>query len=263
MKNLDVVELVTVGVAAGGGTGQQRDGDPLRRSLVGRRVDALAAIDLVAAVAAGQHVVAFHAPQQVGLIVPGELVVIPRAGQVLDIDQRIALGVTARIPAAEQHKGCERDVHALLRAVIGGHISAVAAIERVGADAAVEIIVVVAAVELVVAVLAPQEVVVVAAVELVLAPAALEPVVAVAAEELVSAVVAEEVVAAAKAVNRVVPITAIDLVVARGDAVGCIENVRARRSSDVGHGPTLSSSRLSARAFARAAVLPVGARFRR
>ena len=206
------------------------------------------------------HVVAFHAPQQVGLIVPDELVVIPRAGQVLDIDQRVALGVAARIPAADQHEGCERDVHALLRAVVGGDISAVAAIERVGADAAVEVVVVVAAVELVVAVLAPQEVVVVAAVELVLAPAALEPVVAVAAEEFVSAVVAEEVVAAAKAVNRVVPVAAIDLVVARGDAVGCIENIRVRRSSDVGHGPTLSWSRLSARVFARAAVLPVGAR---
>jgi hypothetical protein len=118
-------------------------------------------------------------------------------------------------------------------------------------------------VELVVAVLAPQKVVVAAAVELVLAPAALEPVLAVAAEERVSAVLAEEVVVAAKSVNRVVTVAAIDVVAARGDAVIGVENVRARRSIDEGHGPALSCSRLFARAFARAAVLPVGARFRR
>ena len=64
-------------------------------------------------------------------------------------------------------------------------------------------------------------------------------------------------------VNRVGPVAAIDVVAARGDAVGGIENVRARRSIDVGHSAALSWSRLSARAFARAAVLPVGARFRR
>jgi hypothetical protein len=42
-------------------------------------------------------------------------------------------------------KGIERDVHALLRAVIGRGIDAVAAVEPVGADAAVEVVVVAAA----------------------------------------------------------------------------------------------------------------------
>jgi hypothetical protein len=65
--------------------------------------------------------------------------------------------------------------------------------------------------------------------------AALEPVVAGAAEKPVSAIVAEEVVVAAKAANRVVPVTSIDEIVAGGDAVGGIENVRVRRSIDGGH----------------------------
>ena len=49
-----------------------------------------AAFELVVTAVADQHVVAFHAVHQVGLIVPVELVAIPRAGQVLDIDEDIS-----------------------------------------------------------------------------------------------------------------------------------------------------------------------------
>ena len=205
-------------------------------------VVASAAVELVVA-AVDQHVVAFHAVHQVGLIVPVELVAMPRADQVLDIGEDIALGVAARIPA-DQQEGIERDTHALVRVVVGRPIDAVAAIEPVGAGAAIEEIVVVFAVELVVAGAAEQDVVVVTAEQVVVVLAALEPIVADAAVELVSAVLAEEVVVAAKAVNRVVPIPSINVVVAEGDAVGGIEKVRVRRSRDVGHGPSLSLPRL-------------------
>src|SRR5262245_48326513 len=84
-----------------------------------------------------EHVVAFHAVHQVGLIVPVALVAIPRAHQVLDIDEDIALGVAARVPA-DQQEGVERDTHALVRVVVGRPIDAVAAIEPVGAGAAIE-----------------------------------------------------------------------------------------------------------------------------
>ena len=104
-ENLDVVEVVALGVAALADTGRQRDEDPRRRSLVGHRIDALAAVHLVGAGAADQIVVAFHAPQQVVFSIPVELVVIPRALQVLDIDEDVALGVAARIPTADQQEG--------------------------------------------------------------------------------------------------------------------------------------------------------------
>src|SRR5262245_20777533 len=191
----------------------ERDGDPLRRPLVGYGVDALETVDLVAAAAAVDDVVAFHAPQQVGLVVAVELVVIFRAGQVFDIDESIALGVAAPIPA-DQQEGVERDVHTLRRAVIGRDIFAGAAIERVGAGAAVEVIVVLAAMELVDTLHAKEDVVFVAAVELVPALAAIDDVLAVAAEDPVP-------------------------------AAGASEKVRVRGSNDKGHRAFLCWSRLS------------------
>ena len=102
---LDAVELVAGGIAAPRGVVLQPDADTLRRPLVGHRVDADAAVDLVAAAAAVDEVVAFVAPQQVGLIVAVELVVIFRAGQVLDTEERIALGVAAQFPLPTRWKG--------------------------------------------------------------------------------------------------------------------------------------------------------------
>ena len=234
----------------------------------------------VGAGAAVEIVVAVQAPEHVGQAVAAQVIGVGRAGEVLDADELIALGVAA---LADREQALEHDDDAGRRLLIGRRVVAGTAVEKVGAGAAGERVVAVAAVKLVSAAEALEDVVVVQATQHVVAVVADEAIVMVRAGhvldadehvalrgavkslsrcqvddhsderiavgrrvsagapvDIVGTTSSFDLVVAAEPENRVVALEAEDHVGAAGDAVACIDRLGTIRSINVRHGPALS-----------------------
>src|SRR5262245_40750246 len=179
---LDAVERVAAGVAERAGIVRERDHDELERVGVVRGVGPGAALERVGAVAAIERIVAGAAVEHVVEDVACQRVAVARAGQVLDADERVAVGVAAR-----GHVVDERNGDAGARGVVGRRIGAETAVEEVGAAAALERVAVVLAEQAVVAAETDEEVVAVEAAQLVGAAVAAELVVMSGAGEVLDA----------------------------------------------------------------------------
>src|SRR4029079_12498571 len=124
-----------VAVAAVGMILDAVDGHPVVAGPADQRVGAPAALEDVVAVTAVEKIVA---------LVAEERVVVLRAVEVLDADQRVALGGAA-LALAE----LETDLHAGAGVLVARAVMAVAAVDRVGAAAALDDVVAAAGVDVV------------------------------------------------------------------------------------------------------------------
>src|SRR5262249_27419084 len=100
---------------------------------VQRRVDAVAAIEVVGAAVAAQAVVAVLPQEHVGGIIAFEAIVEGGAGQIFHIAQQVSLGI-----AAEAVPRAQADAHAAGGIRVGSRVDAVPAVENVGAAAALQ-----------------------------------------------------------------------------------------------------------------------------
>ena len=169
---LDVGQHIALGIAAGVGRAIEMHVHPVERSGIADRVETGAAIDDIAAgaaddqivaiaavqhiraTAADQRVIARTAVQRVVAVAAGQAVVEIRADDVLDVDQRIALGI-----AAGTGRSVEPDHHCRGRMRIVRGVDAGAAVERVGPGAAHQRVVAAAAVKLVAAAAGDQDII--------------------------------------------------------------------------------------------------------
>ena len=160
---LDVGVLVTRSVAGVVLGVQQRSTHARLSAGIAGGVVAFAADQLVRAAAAVQRVVALATNKHVGPAVATKRVSKVAAHQVLDVDQHVALGLTARV----QTLLCAGRVHghACGRCGVAGGVGAGAAVERVCTHAADQGVVAPAAVDGVVATEAAHDVVAVSGVD--------------------------------------------------------------------------------------------------
>ena len=153
-QRLDAVQHVALGGAAVTGAVGQIDRDPGGRIAVVGGVEAGAADQRVGAAAPLEHVVAGAAVEQIGVGVAEQVIREGRAAEVLDLGQRVALGIAAAAGAGRQ---IDRDTGR--RSAVGRGVVAAAADQHVGAAAAFQRVVAGTAVERVVAGIAEDDVV--------------------------------------------------------------------------------------------------------
>lgn len=229
-------------MAADEGLVDEVDDDARGRGAVGDDVHARAALEPVVAQPAAQHVVAAAAQQQivagaaeqvVGGVVSGQDVVVVRAAQVLDVEQRVALGL-----AAEARAAGEADVHAHARGVIEGGVRARAAVDVVGAVAAGDLVVVAAADKEIVAAAADQDVGARAAVEMLGRAAADQAILAAEGQDprSVRHAAVERVGGQQQPLGPVIEVAAVAEHDLSGDGAGVDDGDIARRVRDDGRG---------------------------
>ena len=188
LQILEIEDRVALREPAGACAGGEVDGNSSRRIVEHHPVDAVAAVEMITAAFGVDHVVAVAAEERVGLGIADQRVGVLSAADVLNIDQRVALGVAAAACSARQVH-----VHACGGKGIVGRVHPGAAVEVVGAAAALERVVAVLAIESVGAAAALERVV--AAAGGAKAITAVKGVVAVAAgERVVAAAALEDVV---------------------------------------------------------------------
>src|SRR5262249_46223293 len=138
-------DRVALGEPAGPGAGGEVDGDSRRRVEEHHPVAGSgAAVEVITAAFGVDHVVAVAAEEGVGLRVADQRVAVLRAPDVLNIDQRVALGVAEAAGSAGQVH-----VHARGGRGIVGRVPPCTAVEAVGAAAAFERVVAVLAIKIV------------------------------------------------------------------------------------------------------------------
>src|SRR5262245_16775289 len=129
----DVDQRVAVGRAVESAPERQADRDACVGIDVQRRVDAVAAIEVVSAAVSAQAVVAILAQKHVGGVIAFEPIVDGGADQIFNIAQQVTLGI-----AAEAASRAQADADAAGGVRVGGRVDAVAAVENVGAAAALQ-----------------------------------------------------------------------------------------------------------------------------